>query len=54
MFSQDELATYSQLQIDILKDKKLMTYKEIGCKYGFSSNQQIEGFLFRTVLCFHL
>lgn len=50
----DEMNHYSDLQINILKDKKILSYRQIVPKYQFTSGQQLEGFLYRTILGFRL
>lgn len=49
-----EMVFYSQLQIDVLKQKKKKPYSYIRERFGFTSNQQLENFLFRTFLGFRL
>ena len=52
--NQIELQVYSKLQQDVLADKVNTSYVYIQNKYGFTSQQQIEKFLFRTLLGFTL
>ena len=49
-----EAQVFSQLQKDVLEEKKNGSYLTIQRKYGFTSAQQIEKFLFRTLLGFNL
>ncbi len=50
----EETAFYSQLQRDVLNDKVQMSYRKIVKKYGFTSCQTLENFLYRTILGFKL
>lgn len=49
-----EVSFYSTLQQDILKDKATLSYRKLIDKYGFSSAQQLENFLFRSILGFKM
>ena len=53
-FEPEELAFYSELQLNVINDKKVNSYKFIVDKYKFTSNQQLENFLFRTILGYRL
>ena len=54
MLTLDESSFYSQFQKDVLEARLSLSYRTIRRRYGFSSEQQLHSFIYRTVLGFRL
>lgn len=54
MLTLDESSFYSQFQKDVLEARLSLSYRTIRRRYGFSSEQQLHSFIYRTALGFRL
>ena len=54
LFEPEEIEFYSPFQIDVINDKKQYWNKFIVDKYSFTSNQQLENYLYRKIIGYRL